>query len=191
MRPSFLGSVEVGFADHARFPQWTTVVARHRAQSVPAATRPCDGGSACGDAAWRRLIASARHLDRDQQLVVVHRAINARPYAADMVSGGTPDHWSTPRELLARAGDCEDFALAKYMALKELGWGDDAVRVVAVRDVRSGVGHAVVVARHAGRSWVLDNRLAAVTELERLSHYRPVYSINDSGWWLHRTARST
>ena len=34
--------------------------------------------------------------------------------------------------------------------------------------------------------YVLDNQVAAVLPDSAILHYQPVYSINESAWWLHR-----
>jgi predicted transglutaminase-like cysteine proteinase len=112
--------------------------------------------------------------------------MNARRYVPDDKNWGMQDYWATPGEFLARSGDCEDFAIAKFLSLKQLGWTDDELRLVAVKDRTLGVGHAVLVAYFGGKIWLLDNQLEQVTDLDTVRHYEPVYSINESHWWLHK-----
>lgn len=113
--------------------------------------------------------------------------MNAQRYVTDDSLWGVNDYWASPSEFLSRsAGDCEDYAIAKYLSLKLLGWTDDELRIVAVKDLKLGIGHAVLVAFHNGRTLVLDNQSKQILEAERLNHYQPVYSINATSWWLHR-----
>lgn len=100
---------------------------------------------------------------------------------------GVKDYWASPAEFLARAaGDCEDFVIAKYLSLTALGWNEDQLRFVAVKDLRTGMDHAILVAFHNGQALVLDNNSQSIKYAEELSYYRPIYSINSTSWWLHR-----
>lgn len=56
-----------------------------------------------------------------------------------------------------RAGDCEDFALTKRIALMKAGLPASALRM-AVAVTASGEGHAVLVVKTNSGDFVLDNR---------------------------------
>jgi predicted transglutaminase-like cysteine proteinase len=119
----------------------------------------------------------ARAHDGPTRVGVINRAINMaiRPMN-DMAQWGVPDRWSAPLATLASGrGDCEDYAIAKYVALREAGVAEDSVRLVIVRDLANGEDHAVVAARlnekvdrarqpspHAGRRHRHAARAAAV-----------------------------
>ena len=32
---------------------------------------------------------------------------------------------------------------------------------------------------------ILDNQIKTVTHVDRISHYKPIFSINRDSWWLH------
>jgi predicted transglutaminase-like cysteine proteinase len=69
------------------------------------------------------IIDSARPLVGRAQLGEINRAINLkiRPMS-DLAHYGEEDVWSPPLATLAEgAGDCEDFAIAKFVALQEVG----------------------------------------------------------------------
>ncbi len=68
----------------------------------------------------------------------------------------TGDKWLAPAEFVARGGDCEDYAIAKYLTLKALGVADDDMRIGVFADPLRVAGHAVLIVRHGGREWVLD-----------------------------------
>lgn len=144
------------------------------------------GTASCRYRDWLQFLDTLRELSRSNQLAAVNGYVNARPYVADEKNWKMQDYWATPGEFFARSGDCEDFAIAKFFSLKHLGWRDDELRIAAVKDVKLGTGHAVLVVFHAGRTWLLDNQLARVTDLATIRHYQPVYSINESHWWVHR-----
>ena len=83
-----------------------------------------------------------------------------------------PDRWSAPLQTLGTGrGDCEDYAIAKYVALREAGVAEDDLRLVIVRDLSLGADHAVTVTRLGGQWIVLDNRgftLLADTDMQHV-----------------------
>ena len=92
------------------------------------------------------------------------------------------DRWETPAEMFARGGDCEDFALTKYFALRDLGLPEAAMRIAVVWDNQDAEQHAVLFAEAGGRSWVLDNKFAAaVPAADVAKRYRVIWSVNREG----------
>ncbi len=104
---------------------------------------------------------------------VINRAINLaiRPMS-DFAQWGVIDHWSSPLEtFLTGRGDCEDYAIAKYIALVEAGVAKEDVKLLLEWDLTTNQGHAVVATRLDGDWIVLDNRwfaLARDVELRRI-----------------------
>ena len=62
------------------------------------------------------------------------------------------------------AGDCEDYAIAKFAALQLAGISPDDLRIVIMHDTISGEDHAVAAARLDGHWLTLDNRRMAMVE---------------------------
>jgi len=113
----------------------------------------------------------------------VNRAINLaiRPMS-NLAQYGVPDLWTAPVETLAAgAGDCEDYAIAKYVALQESGFSDEDLRLLLVRDTPTREDHAVVAARLDGRWLLLDNRWFALVEDGELERYSPMFAIDRDG----------
>ena len=55
------------------------------------------------------------------------------------------DFWASPLQTLGSgAGDCEDYAIVKYVVLRELGITADDPRLIIVQDQKRETGHAVV-----------------------------------------------
>jgi predicted transglutaminase-like cysteine proteinase len=187
-RPSFLRSVETRSNNLNPFIRWTSMLVRAAEEAARLESAECRfaGTAACSYQEWLRFLDTLRGLSKWEQLVAVNGYINARAYVPDEKNWGVPDHWATPGEFLSRSGDCEDFAIAKFFSLKHLGWANDDLRIAAVKDLKLGAGHAVLVVYLAGTTWLLDNQLKNVTDLEQVRHYEPVYSINGSHWWLHK-----
>lgn len=62
----------------------------------------------------------------------VNQFFNSRiRFVDDMTVLGQEDYWATPVEALRKkgAGDCEDYALAKYFTLRELGVPASQLRI--------------------------------------------------------------
>jgi predicted transglutaminase-like cysteine proteinase len=91
---------------------------------------------------------------------LINRAVDlAITPASDESQWGVPDHWSPPFETLqTHHGDCEDYAIVKYVALLQAGLSHDDVKIVILRNLLSSEDHAAVAARVKGQSLILDNR---------------------------------
>ena len=87
---------------------------------------------------------------------------------------------------MSKNGDCEDYAIAKYFSLRWLGLKPEDMRILVLHDMNLRVAHAVLVVYHRGRALILDNQVRGVVEADAIRHYRPIYSINEQHWWLHR-----
>ncbi len=146
---------------------------------------------ACARAHWERFLASLEGLSAREKLARVNAHLNRAPYIIDPINWGVADYWATPIEFLRKDGDCEDYAIAKYLALKQLGFDPATMRVVVLEDRNLKVDHAVLAVRLDGRLYILDNQTPRVVEASRIRHYRPVYSINEQAWWLHSGWRPT
>ncbi len=130
-------------------------------------------------------IARLRGVEARRQLAEVNRTVNRVRYRDDRNNWGRPDYWAAPQEFLARGGDCEDFAIAKYLALRALGYGAEDLRLLILFDSRRAMAHAVLAVVLNGQVLVLDNLRAAILPLGDLTHYRVRYSVNERGVRRH------
>jgi predicted transglutaminase-like cysteine proteinase len=174
------GAHELHSTDLALFPKWRGAIARYHAE-----LQSCDDAS-CDRKAWGAFIARLRGLDRMSQIAEVNRELNRHPYILDPANWGIADYWETPFQFLRRSGDCEDYAIAKYMALRALEVPKEALRIVVLQDLNLRLAHAVLVVYVDGRALVLDNQIASVVPADSIHHYRPIYAVNEDGWWLYR-----
>jgi predicted transglutaminase-like cysteine proteinase len=93
---------------------------------------------------------------------------------SDCTQYGYADFWASPLQTLGSgAGDCEDYAIVKYVALRGLGILPDDLRLMIVQDEKRGTGHAVVAVRHEQHWPVLDNRTMVILDAENVRDYRP------------------
>jgi predicted transglutaminase-like cysteine proteinase len=130
------------------------------------------------------IVDSARTLEGRARFGVINRAINLkiRPMS-DLALYGREDVWSSPLATLAQgAGDCEDYAIAKFVALQEAGVSPDDLRIVILRDNIRKEDHAVVAARLDGNWLILDNRHFVMPEDHLVrDYYQPIFVLDRDG----------
>lgn len=143
---------------------------------------PADNTEVPGGGTWKTAFSSMRG---ENALSRVNAFWNLVPYKSDQDAWGLPDYWAAPREFLERGGDCEDYALAKYATLRELGFREEDMRVVVVTDLRNGLPHAVLTVRESGEWLVLDSLTPRIEKSSGIHFYRPQRSVNGKGAWQH------
>jgi predicted transglutaminase-like cysteine proteinase len=139
------------------------------------------------------IVDGGRTLDGRARLGEINRAINLtiKPMS-DLALYGAEDVWSPPLNTLAAgAGDCEDYAIAKFVALQEAGISPDDLRIVILRDEVREEDHAVVAARLDGNWLMLDNRHMAMVEDHHVRGYRPVFLLDHDGVKFYSDMPST
>jgi predicted transglutaminase-like cysteine proteinase len=134
-------------------------------------------------ARFSRLIADARALSGRTRLTEVNARVNAAiRYVSDYAQHGVPDRWSTPLATFGSGrGDCEDYAIAKYVALREAGTPASELRIVLVHDATLQMDHAVLAARHDGRWLILDNLRSSLLDDGELQRYLPLFALDHEG----------
>ena len=129
------------------------------------------------------IVDNAKAREGRARLGEINRAINLaiRP-VSDLAQWAEIDVWSSPLVTFANgAGDCEDYAIAKYVALRHAGISPDDLRIVIIRDTISGEDHAVAAARLDGHWLMLDNRRMTMVEDAYARNYRPLFVIDQYG----------
>ncbi len=181
--PPLFGTGEAFSPDNSAFFKWNGMLERFRAEE-----RRCqsDASDACIPREWRALLDEVRGLDLRDKIERVNATVNRHPYVPSLQNWGESNHWEPPFEFFRKSGQCQDFAIAKYFLLRAAGVPAERLRVVVLRDMRLGLDHSVTVAFVDGDAWVLDNQQREIRSSAALDHYRPYYSINEEGWWLHR-----
>lgn len=136
-------------------------------------------------AQWKELVERVSKASTMEKLRAVNVFFNRWPYRTDREVYGLEDYWATPYEFMKNSGDCEDYATAKFFALKKLGVPVESMRVVALMDKIRNIGHAVLVVYLDGNAYVLDNLTDLVLSHERFKQYAPQYSVNETYRWAH------
>ncbi len=129
------------------------------------------------------IVALGRQRQGRARLGWVNRAVNLsiKPMS-DWAQYGYTDFWAAPLQTLARgAGDCEDYAIVKYLALRHLGIAPNDLRLLIVRDNMRQAVHAIVAVRYEQEWLILDNRTMAMLNAEQSRHYFPMFVMDYQG----------
>jgi predicted transglutaminase-like cysteine proteinase len=129
------------------------------------------------------IVDAARLRDGRARLGEINRAFNLSIKAtSDLAQHGQADVWSSPLATLERGGgDCEDYAIAKFVALRRAGIAPEDLRIVVMHDTVRGEDHAVAAARLDGRWLMLDNRRMAMIADADIRNHRPTFVIGPYG----------
>jgi predicted transglutaminase-like cysteine proteinase len=164
------------------FRKWRTITrALPRELEIIAQCR--DGMDTCPDGAKRFIAIIDKAMTREgfAQIAEVNRSINLniRP-VSDLTLYGVNERWTTPLVTFTNgAGDCEDYAIAKYVALRQIGIPESDLRLVVVYDHNTHEHHAVASVRRDGRWFILDNRALAIQEDAEIAHFNPMFVLSN------------
>ncbi|MFN4281279.1 MAG: transglutaminase-like cysteine peptidase [Alphaproteobacteria bacterium] len=171
----------------ASFPRWTGALERHFKRSDPPLSH-CKGNvfRRCMSEEWKGFLDEISGENRATQIRRVNERLNRARYTLDSANWGQSDYWATPNQFFRMDGDCEDYAIAKYLSLRALGFPEDDLRLVVLDDLNLRVAHAILVVTHNGVPYVLDNQISQVVPASAIRHYRPIFALNESAWWIYK-----
>ena len=182
--PALFGSQERRSANLKPFTKWTSMFDRFESSMATASSQDVMGEMKAG-------LVSLKGLPLSTMAQRVNTMMNRTPYILDNQNWGQSDYWATPVEFMKRGGDCEDFAIAKYVALRALGVPEERLRIAIVHDLQKDIPHAVLIVYADEGAMILDNQSSDARMADSVNRYRPIFSINRSGWWLHTAPKGT
>ena len=172
--------------------KWRELQARITAEEKELAQCRSAAG-ACPTAAteFLRIVELGRQSQGRARIGTINRAINLKiKPMSDLIQHGALDVWSAPLATFAAgAGDCEDYAIAKYVALRESGYLSEDLRLVIVRDIKRHSDHAVVAVRFDGEWLLMDNRHLILVNADEARHYHPLFMLDSRGIREFRVAK--
>ena len=185
--PMLFRTSEVRSENLKPFPKWTGRLERYFDE------RALDEGQCVGSEfnrcyyqEWAAFLATLAGVDTMARIDAVNRYMNQAPYISDLKNWGVKDYWETPGQFLRMFGDCEDYAIAKFLSLRILGFDNSRLRIVVLQDLNIKTPHAVLAVYLGGAPLILDNQIAQVVPSNEIYHYHPFYSVNENAWWLHK-----
>lgn len=137
--------------------------------------------------AWEDLIRQDKSTSDLAKLEKVNQFFNQMEFVSDSVHWGEKDYWATPIELLAsQGGDCEDFSIAKYFTLKEMGVNEEKLNLMYVKALQYNMHHMVMTyySTPGAEPLVLDNLINSIKPGSQRTDLMPIFSFNGTGLWL-------
>jgi predicted transglutaminase-like cysteine proteinase len=190
---ALFGSTEISAKKLTALPQWARVLSKMKIERSQ--FRAClDNKAACtaaGLRTWREVAASASGKPELEVLKTVNAYFNRWPYKLDRELYGVSEYWASPQEFMKRSGDCEDYAIAKFFVLRDLGYANDKLRIVILMDRIRRVGHAVLAVYALSDILILDSLTDLIFSHKKYRHYVPQYSMNETTRWAHFYGKST
>lgn len=139
---------------------------------------------------WRTRLHELQGVSEEKKLAGINQFINdALPFVSDEKHWRQVDYWATPFEsLVSRGGDCEDYVIAKYYSLRQLGVDTEKLRITYVKAIRLNQAHMVLTYFPTPDAvpLVLDNLVGEIVPASERWDLSPVYSFNGDGMWLER-----
>ena len=139
---------------------------------------------------WDKMLEDAKGEKRVKQLKKVNDFFNRMRYLTDNIVWKREDYWASPFEFMGvGAGDCEDYAIAKYFALRALGVPEEKLKITYVKlkqkSKKYEEAHMVLNYYHRPNSTpiVLDNINKKLKLATKRTDLKPIYSFNASGLW--------
>lgn len=139
---------------------------------------------------WRSELEKYKSLPTLQKLQKVNQFFNQLNFVNDINLWGKNDYWATPLEFLgANAGDCEDFTIAKYFSLREIGIEDSKLRLIYVKALDYNQFHMVLAYYDTPDSvpLILDNLIPQIKPATIRRDLLPIYSFNGANLWLMKS----
>jgi predicted transglutaminase-like cysteine proteinase len=147
----------------------------------------CRKDNVCPAGAQRLIDLSSEGAGRNgrARLGFINRAANlAISPTSDEAQWRVTDHWSSALETLqSERGDCEDYAIVKYLALLDSGMSEADLKIVVMKSIFPNEDHAVVAARVDDEWLILDNRTLTLVRDTNLTRTVPAFVLDQVGVW--------
>lgn len=141
---------------------------------------------------WQKMLIGTRDEADMKKLMVVNDFFNKMRFVSDMNHWGKKDYWATPIEFIATAaGDCEDFSIAKYFSLRELGVDTEKMRLIYVKATSINQAHMVLGYYESPNAEpvILDNLESVIKPASMRKDLIPSYSFNGNSLWRAKMLR--
>lgn len=181
------GTKEIRNKNLKPFPKWTGMLKRYfKEGALGEGDCTSETFNACHLLEWQSFLNSIEGKKVVTQVKAVNTYLNGVKYISDIRNWGVDDYWATPTQFKDQNGDCEDYAIAKYLSLRAIGFPLDKMRIVVVQDQNLGVAHGILAVYINDKPYILDNQIKQILPSRKIHHYKPFFSVNEKSWWLHR-----
>jgi predicted transglutaminase-like cysteine proteinase len=150
---------------------------------------------------WIELVQISKAITTEEKLQKVNLFFNRRIlFNDDTEAWGQSDYWATPLESLAKGrGDCEDYVIAKYFTLLNLGIPEHQLRLIYVKARLGGMNSQIQQAHMVlafypnldSEPLILDNLINDIRSSGRRPDLSPVFSFNAQGIFAGAAANAS
>ncbi|MCV2884537.1 transglutaminase-like cysteine peptidase [Aestuariibacter sp. AA17] len=149
---------------------------------------------------WQETHQTLSDSSIDEKIKQINALFNTYlTYKTDIVLWEEEDFWATPLQTIGKAqGDCEDYAIAKYLALLALGVPAEKLRLIYVR-AQIGGSRSRIFQAHMVLGYypdlkkppiILDSLIDDVLPATQRRDLQPVFSFSLEGIWKPGTTKS-
>lgn len=174
---SLLSSSPIHKSSASKLPRWQSILDNQLSDTY--------NSKVANVKIWQEFIHSIQSETKLRQMMLVNQWFKQFPHKQDNWVYKETDYWASPIEFLTKGGDCEDYAIIKYVTLRKLGFSPEDLKIAIVYDVYSGTDHAFLTAKHDGAEFVLDNREKLVVARYMKNRYKPHYAFNERDLWIY------
>lgn len=131
--------------------------------------------------AYNAKLRELQNSSTEVKLEEINNFFNAVPYADDINIWGQIDYWATPLEFLGKdSGDCEDYVIAKYFSLRNLGIESKKLYFSYVKSIHFTRTHMVLSYYETPSSipLILDSVNFKIFPADKRKDLIPIYNFN-------------
>ncbi len=150
-----------------------------------------------GEQAHRRLTGLLSLMDSlmtsasdDIKIEQVNRFFNQAEFRSDLKTWGKKDYWASRLEFMGKGqGDCEDFAVAKFLTLLQLGVPEQKLYLAYVKAIGYPEAAHLVVAYYKdpdASPLILDNYNREILPANQRKDLIPVYSFTAHDLYIQK-----
>ncbi len=140
---------------------------------------------------WRALLNHLKKVPKIEILKGINDFMNKIPAGVDQKLYGEEEYWARPDEFFRKwAGDCEDYAFAKYYALQYLDWPTETLWILLIYHKEHKNFHVVLAVDFQGKRYILDNLTKPTHILIEEDKYKaqalPLAVLSSQGYWIFK-----
>jgi len=144
---------------------------------------PCGRTAPVGD--WLNMVDALKPFGAKGQVAGVNRYVNQMTSIHEIAEFGKSRAWAAPVTHFRCRDSSEEYAFAKYLSLRVLGFHAERLRLVWLKR-KGGADHAVLTVQLGGREFVLDNTHDAILPADAVvSDFQPYCSLNGFRFCVH------
>jgi predicted transglutaminase-like cysteine proteinase len=164
------------------FPKWTGALERYFEEKAHTVGNcAAKEFNRCHYDTWTAFLDGIKNETPERKLKKVNDFMNKARYILDPINWGVKDYWATPGQFFEKYGDCEDYAIAKYLLLRGAEPATGPFLIVATA---RGRPHAMCGIAVPGGYAVLDNLRPAIAVVRHLNAVAPIYLLDEQALYL-------